>query len=150
MKLSEIHLHYLKSEDPILQKNLEFYKSSGIKKTKIFMRAEGLSGDRYFLMDLEKSLKKNLSNKIVIEFPVFHVVLDHSAGDFQVVDEDELPLLPEFRDAIPHQSSNDKSVDLGNSAENPRKEPAEADEELKENSEDEIEPENFLFSKDEF
>lgn len=87
--LSDILLTFLnETENESLKKSLEFYKSSGIKKIDILLKAEGLKGSKFFKLDLHKTLKKNLTKKILIEYPVFYVVLNHMSGDFDIVDED--------------------------------------------------------------
>lgn len=157
-RLSDVVLSFLKSEDPAIQKSLEFYKSSGIKNLKVLFKAEGLKGDQYFVLDLEKSLKKNLTNKVVIEFPTFQVIMDHSVGDFQIVDEDDLVLdseFPDFQKTIFGKvfDRNLEGSGLNPPIESPSIEstgPGVAGENEKPNSDEEIEPENFLFSKSDF
>jgi hypothetical protein len=71
-------------------KQLEFYKSEGVGKLRVLLKAEGLKNcsNRYHEMNLKKSLKANLSAKIIIEYPTLVVVLNHSAGEFETVPSD--------------------------------------------------------------
>lgn len=71
-------------------KQLDFYKSEGVHKLRVLLKAEGLknSSNRFYEMNLRKSLKANLIGKIVIEYPTLHVVLNHSADDFDVIASD--------------------------------------------------------------
>lgn len=71
-------------------RQLEFYKSEGVHKLRVLLKAEGLkkNSNRYYEMDLKKSLKSNLKGKIIIEYPTLHVVLKHSADDFDVIPSD--------------------------------------------------------------
>lgn len=71
-------------------KKLEFYRSEGIHNLRVLLKAEGLKGcsSRYHVMNLKKSLKSNLSGKVIIEFPTLFVVLNHTSDDFDVVRSD--------------------------------------------------------------
>lgn len=71
-------------------KQLDFYKSEGVHKLRVLLKAEGLknSSNRYYEMNLKKSLKANLVGKVIIEFPTLHVVMNHSADDFDVIPSD--------------------------------------------------------------
>lgn len=71
-------------------KQLDFYKSEGVQKLRVLLKAEGLKNcqNRYYEMNLKKSLKTNLRGKVVIEYPTLHVVINHSADDFDVIPSD--------------------------------------------------------------
>lgn len=82
--------------DPQRAKQLDFYKAEGVNKLRVFLKAEGLQncGNRYYEMNLRKSLKANLSGKIIIEYPTLHIVslcynhYNHSADDYDVIPSD--------------------------------------------------------------
>ena len=75
---------------PQLTKQLDFYKSEGIQKLRVFLKAEGLkkSSDRFYEMNLKKSLKANLRGKLIIEYPTLHIVLNHSADSYDLIPSD--------------------------------------------------------------
>lgn len=86
-KIQDALKEILESEN---KKQLEFYRAAGISKLRVMLKAEGLKGcqSRFFEMNIKKTLKANLSGKVIIEYPTLHVVLDHSAGGFDVIPSD--------------------------------------------------------------
>ena len=71
-------------------KQLEFYRAEGVNKLRVLLKAEGLknSKNRYHELNLKKSLKANLSGKVVIEYPTLFVVMNHSVDGFELVQSD--------------------------------------------------------------
>uniref|UniRef100_A0A3B5LKS9 Box C/D snoRNA protein 1 n=1 Tax=Xiphophorus couchianus TaxID=32473 RepID=A0A3B5LKS9_9TELE len=66
--------------DPVTRQKLKMYVHHQFEHVKVFMKAEGRKANsvRYHELDIEKSLRDNLSYKTIIEYPVLHVVLrDH-------------------------------------------------------------------------
>ncbi|XP_014822720.1 PREDICTED: box C/D snoRNA protein 1 [Poecilia mexicana] len=66
--------------DPVIRQKLKMYVHHQFEHVKVFMKAEGRKANsvRYHELDVEKSLRDNLSYKTIIEYPVLHVVLrDH-------------------------------------------------------------------------
>ncbi|KAM6922056.1 box C/D snoRNA protein 1 [Xenentodon cancila] len=66
--------------DPVTRQKLKMYVHAPFGDVKVFMKAEGRKANsvRYHELDMEKSLRENLSFKTVIEYPVLHVALrDH-------------------------------------------------------------------------
>ncbi|XP_015246666.1 PREDICTED: box C/D snoRNA protein 1 isoform X1 [Cyprinodon variegatus] len=66
--------------DPVVRQKLKMYSHHPFDDVKVFMKAEGRKANsvRYHELDIEKSLRDNLSYKTIIEYPVLHVVLrDH-------------------------------------------------------------------------
>ncbi|KAM4574783.1 box C/D snoRNA protein 1 [Fundulus diaphanus] len=66
--------------DPVARQKLKMYVHHPFDHVKVFMKAEGRKANsvRYHQLEVEKSLKDNLSYKTIIEYPVLHVVLrDH-------------------------------------------------------------------------
>jgi hypothetical protein len=78
---------------------LEFYKSEGIGKLRVMLKAEGLKNNknRFYELNLKRSLKANLRGKVVIEFPTLHVVMSHSADEFDVIESDDETIESELR-----------------------------------------------------
>lgn len=73
-----------------LDKELEFYRAERINKLRVFLKAEGLknSNNRFYEMNIEKSLNANLKGKFVIEYPTIRVVMNHSADDLDIIESD--------------------------------------------------------------
>lgn len=89
-KVQDILTATMDTGDEQRTKDLEFYRAEGAHKLRVFLKSEGLRNNRnrYYEMDLRKSLKANLSGKVIIEYPTFHVVLSHSADGYELVPTD--------------------------------------------------------------
>lgn len=76
--------------NPHNAKQLDFYRAESVQNLRVFLKAEGLkkSNKRYYEMDKEKSLRTNLSGKILIEYPTLHIVFNHSADDYDLIASD--------------------------------------------------------------
>ncbi|CAI5637202.1 unnamed protein product [Oreochromis niloticus] len=73
------YIHPTESE-PVTRQKLKMYVQARFDHVKVFMKVEGRKANavRYHELDIEKSLRDNLSYKTLIEYPVLHVVLkDH-------------------------------------------------------------------------
>ncbi|KAL5457277.1 hypothetical protein EMCRGX_G034525 [Ephydatia muelleri] len=71
------------SSDPVARHRLETYVMAGLEGVKLFMKAEMSSScARYYPLDMSKSLGDNLSQKTVVEFPEFHVVLEQCSKQY--------------------------------------------------------------------
>ncbi|KAK4883437.1 hypothetical protein RN001_006756 [Aquatica leii] len=89
-KLSNLVNKYLTvQEDQILQERLQFYQAADIPGIRLFLKAEQKSGKKFYELDPLESLKDNLRNKVIIEFPVIHVVLKEHSHLYDVLDSDE-------------------------------------------------------------
>lgn len=68
---------------------LDSYQSKGVHNLRVLLKAEGLknSHKRFYEMNLQKSLKSNLSGKVVIEYPTLHVI-NNSSDDLDVIQSD--------------------------------------------------------------
>ena len=84
-----------KTEDENTQKQLEYYRSQGLKNFQVLLKSEGLKNckSRYYVLNLKKSLKQNLMNKIIIEYPSIYIMMNCCVGDFEKVDDDGNSLL---------------------------------------------------------
>lgn len=87
LKIHEILEKCLKENE---NKQLDFYRAEGANNLRVLLKAEGLKkcSSRFHEMDIQKSLKSNLSRKTIIEFPTIMVVINHSADDFDVISSD--------------------------------------------------------------
>ncbi|XP_062047631.1 box C/D snoRNA protein 1 isoform X1 [Lepus europaeus] len=86
--INEILKPYIDPEksDPIIRQRLKTYVHSqtGVQ---ILMKVEYMQQNlvRYYELDPYKSLLDNLRNKVIIEYPTFHVVLKGSSNDMEVL-----------------------------------------------------------------
>ncbi|CAL8306367.1 unnamed protein product [Lota lota] len=77
------YVHPSKS-DPVRRQKLKMYAQTTFEEIKVFMRVEGEKANslRYHELDLGKSLRDNLSYKMLIEYPVLHIVLQSHFQDY--------------------------------------------------------------------
>ncbi|XP_053178773.1 box C/D snoRNA protein 1 isoform X2 [Scomber japonicus] len=70
--------------DPVARQKLKMYVHASFDHVKVFMKAEGRKANsvRYHNLDIQKSLRDNLSYKTLIEYPVLHVVLKDYWKDY--------------------------------------------------------------------
>lgn len=69
--------------------SLGCYRSEGLNNVALLLKAEGVrkSQNRFFSMDLTKTLKENLRGKVIIEYPVIHVIFNSQIQDYDVINE---------------------------------------------------------------
>lgn len=77
--------------DAAVRKALEFYRSRGLAAMRVLLKAEGIkrSRTRYWELDVQQSLRANLADKTIVEFPVVYVVYDDVVKEFDVIDSGE-------------------------------------------------------------
>lgn len=65
---------------------LQFYQSKGIGNLTILLKAESVKNckKRFFSLDCKKTLKENLANKTIIEFPTIYITYDDH--DYEVIE----------------------------------------------------------------
>ncbi|XP_015126846.1 box C/D snoRNA protein 1 isoform X2 [Diachasma alloeum] len=78
-------------ERELVADKLQFYCSSGLSGIKVFLKAEKVkkSDSRFYQLDVTESLKENLANKTIIEFPIIYIALNDHAHIFETIDSDE-------------------------------------------------------------
>lgn len=54
------------------------------------------SSQRYYELDLDASLRENLRNKVIIEYPTIYVVLKHCKDDFDLMDSGNSSVCTKF------------------------------------------------------
>lgn len=88
-KLSKIAWKYLDQEAG--DRRLEYYQAKGFDGVSILLKAEGVRKchNRFFELDPSLSLKQNLADKTVVEYPVIYVVTKDLAREFDVIESDE-------------------------------------------------------------
>ncbi|KAF7660021.1 hypothetical protein LDENG_00290060 [Lucifuga dentata] len=84
--LEEILTPYIHptESDPVTRQRLKMYVHAPFEHVRVFMKAEGRKANsvRYHKLDIQKSLRDNLSYKMLIEYPVLHVVLRDHCQDY--------------------------------------------------------------------
>lgn len=78
-------------EEFVGKSSLEYYQSRGVNGLKILLKAEGVkkSQKRFYELDLKKSLKENLSDRTIVEFPIIFIVFNELADSYDVIDSDD-------------------------------------------------------------
>jgi len=86
--INEILRPYIDPEksDPVIRQRLKAYirSQTGVQ---ILMKVEYMQQNlvRYYELDPYRSLRDNLRNKVIIEYPTLHVVLKESSHDMEVL-----------------------------------------------------------------
>ncbi|XP_002919434.2 box C/D snoRNA protein 1 [Ailuropoda melanoleuca] len=99
--INEILRPYIDPEksDPVIRQRLKAYirSQTGVQ---ILMKVEYMQQNlvRYYELDPYKSLRDNLRNKVIIEYPTLHVVLKESSHDMEVL----------------HQGRSESTKNIGN------------------------------------
>lgn len=72
----------------ILSDKLQFYRAAGLSGIEILLKAEKIkkSNSRFYKLDLTSSLKDNLSNKTIIEFPTLYVIFKDHIDMLEIID----------------------------------------------------------------
>lgn len=75
-------------------KLLDYYRAQGISKLRVLLKAEGVkkNQNRHFELDLDKSLKACLVNKVIVEYPTLFIVINHLMDDFEIIESDGILL----------------------------------------------------------
>ncbi|XP_061740038.1 uncharacterized protein znhit6 [Nerophis ophidion] len=95
--------------DPVIRQKLKRYVEAPIEDVNVFMKAEGRKANsvRYHKLEIQKSLRDNLSYKILIEYPVLHVALRAHWKDFPLKGPAEVASACE-KSATKSQASQDQ------------------------------------------
>lgn len=82
--LGELLIKLFESEK---REKLEFYQSKGVGNLSMLLKAESMKSckNKFYSLDCKKSLKQNLVNKTIIEYPTIFVNYDNQ-GDYDVID----------------------------------------------------------------
>ncbi|CAO1302541.1 unnamed protein product [Diamesa tonsa] len=104
LKIQDIlkSLFEVSDENEKCSKELDYYRAHGLSNLKVLLKAEGLKScsNRYYEMNIKKSLRANLEGKTLIEYPTIIVLMSQCEGDYDLVDSDDENLgseLNEFR-----------------------------------------------------
>lgn len=80
------------NESMMLPNQLKFYQSRGIVGVRVLLKAECIKRckNRYFELSTSKTLKENLRNKSIVEFPSIYIVYkDFITDNFDIIDSGE-------------------------------------------------------------
>jgi hypothetical protein len=87
-KLVNVYLDPKECE-PLYQDKLQYYQSAGLRGILLMLKAEQKQGTRFYQLDTSLTLKDNLKEKTVIEFPTIYVVLKDHKDAFDILGPDE-------------------------------------------------------------
>lgn len=70
---------------------LDRFREQGLEKLTLLLKAEGIrkSQNRFFPIDLSKTLQENLFKRTIVEFPVIYVVFNENVGKYDVISNGE-------------------------------------------------------------
>ncbi|XP_043254229.1 box C/D snoRNA protein 1 [Colletes gigas] len=73
-----------------LNDRLQFYQAASLSGIKVLLKAEKIkkSESKFYELDITLTLKENLENKTIIEFPTIYIVLKDHLDMYEVVDTD--------------------------------------------------------------
>ncbi|KAG9433393.1 box C/D snoRNA protein 1 [Apis mellifera carnica] len=74
-----------------LNEKLQFYQAAGLYGIKVLLKAEKVvkSNLKFYELDITLSLKENLENKIIIEFPIIYIILKDHSYMYEIIDTDD-------------------------------------------------------------
>lgn len=74
-------------ENKNVNEPLERFREQGLEKLTLLLKAEGIRKcqNRFFPIDLSKTLKENLFKRTIVEFPVIYVVFNENVGKYDVI-----------------------------------------------------------------
>uniref|UniRef100_A0A1I8N4X2 Box C/D snoRNA protein 1 n=1 Tax=Musca domestica TaxID=7370 RepID=A0A1I8N4X2_MUSDO len=78
--------------EPVAEKKkLEFYQSKGVQGLRVMLKSEGIKGckNRYYLLDVNKTLRSNLKHKTLVEYPFIYVSYEEDPCGFDIIDSEE-------------------------------------------------------------
>ncbi|XP_055588528.1 box C/D snoRNA protein 1 [Uranotaenia lowii] len=70
---------------------LEFYQSRNLNQLRILLKAEGIKRcrNRFYELDPKKTLKENLKDKTIVEYPSLVVIFRETEDQFDIIESDE-------------------------------------------------------------
>ncbi|XP_054007395.1 box C/D snoRNA protein 1 [Hylaeus anthracinus] len=73
-----------------LNNRLQFYQAAGLSGIKVLLKAEKIrrSESRFYELDITLTLKENLENKTIIEFPTIYVIPKDHSDMYEIIDTD--------------------------------------------------------------
>ncbi|XP_020290607.1 box C/D snoRNA protein 1 [Pseudomyrmex gracilis] len=74
-----------------LAEKLQFYRAAGLSVIKVLLKAEKVKNAKlkFYELDLELTLRENLEDKIIVEFPTLHVIMKDHVNMYEIIDSDE-------------------------------------------------------------
>lgn len=74
-----------------LNDRLQFYQAASLSGIKVLLKAEKVvkSELRFYELDVTLTLKENLENKTIIEFPIVYVILKDHSYMYDIIDTDD-------------------------------------------------------------
>ncbi|KAM0731063.1 Box C/D snoRNA protein 1 [Formica fusca] len=74
-----------------LADKLQFYRAAGLTSIKVLLKAEKIkkANFKFYDLDFTLTLKENLENKTIVEFPTLYVIMKDHSDMYEIVDTDE-------------------------------------------------------------
>lgn len=71
--------------------SLTCYRLKGMENVMMLLKAEGVrkSKNRFYAIDMKKTLRENLFGRTIVEFPIVYVIFDTDIGNFDVISNGE-------------------------------------------------------------
>lgn len=76
----------------VVRNNLRMgYQTKEFDGLRVLLKAEGVKGcrNRFYELDVDRTLAENLAGKTIVEFPTIHVVYTDVAADMNIIDSGE-------------------------------------------------------------
>ncbi|XP_012543510.1 box C/D snoRNA protein 1 isoform X2 [Monomorium pharaonis] len=79
------------NDNLVLADKLQFYRAAGLSGIKVLLKAEKIkrANFKFYDLDLTLTLKENLQNKTIVEFPTLHVIMKDHSNIYEIIDTDE-------------------------------------------------------------
>lgn len=74
-----------------LADKLQFYRAAGLTSIKVLLKAEKVkkAHSKFYELDLTLTLRENLENKAIVEFPTLYVIMKDHSNMYEIIDTDE-------------------------------------------------------------
>ncbi|KAK2584136.1 hypothetical protein KPH14_006570 [Odynerus spinipes] len=79
-----------------LNEKLQYYQAANLSGLKVLLKTEKISksDNKFHELDVTLTLKENLENKTIIEFPTLYVILKDHIDMYEIVDTDDEEIFP--------------------------------------------------------
>lgn len=69
--------------------SLAEYRTNGLSSVALLLKAEAIrkSQNRFYIMDMTKTLKENLRGKTIVEYPVIHVIFKSQIQNYDIIND---------------------------------------------------------------
>lgn len=84
--------------------SLAEYRTHGLNSVALLLKAEGIrkSQNRFYNMDMTKTLKENLFKKVIVEYPVVNVIFNSQIQNYDIINDGKFSLYFIFMKPLAH------------------------------------------------